>query len=109
MILYDVLFCTVSLVIFLFGFAMRFWVEKRRFHRRGVGGLQQFPSYSKALAVSALERFVKWLSYPVQIFGFLLFFIWIVFVRDRFRETDKIKVEKMKVEKGKSSQNHFSL
>lgn len=108
MILYDVVIWAVSIGVFISGFAMRFWVEKRRFERRGVGGLQQFPSYSKALAITALERFVKWLSYPVQILGFLLLFFWIVFVRDNFRKREKSKVEKNEIKKQGTSKNHFS-
>lgn len=108
MILYDVLIGAVSLGIFISGISMRYWVGKRRFERRGVGGLQQFPSYSKALTITALERVVKWLSYPVQILGFLLLFFWIVFVRDNFRKTEKPKVEKVETKNGSTSQNHFS-
>lgn len=107
MILYDVLIGAVSLGIFISGFSMRFCVGKRRFQRRGVGGLQQFPNYSQALAVTALERFVRWLSYPVQILGFLLLFFWIVFVRDIFKETEKPKVEKVDPENGKTTQNYI--
>lgn len=35
---------------------IRFWVGRRRFNRRGLGGMQHFTSYGKALFTTVFEK-----------------------------------------------------
>jgi len=44
-----------ALLCLIVGLSLRLWVQRRRFYRRGVGGLQHYSSYSKALFTSFLE------------------------------------------------------
>ena len=85
MILYDIGAAIVVACIFLSGIYMRYWVGKRRFSRRGVGGLQQFSSYSMALMTSTYERLVLWLSIPLLIIGILGGVIWVVHFRESIK------------------------
>lgn len=50
----------VALVVLAFG--LNIAINRRRFYRRGVGGLQHFNSYGKAIATTWLERLGKLLA-----------------------------------------------
>jgi hypothetical protein len=58
------------LTIFV-GIRLLYWVGKRRFMRRGVGGLQQFSSYRRALINIALERVAQILGVLLIVAGLL--------------------------------------
>jgi hypothetical protein len=49
---------TVPCGLFLMGLCVfiRYQIGRRRFYRRGIGGLQHFPGYAKAVTVTLLER-----------------------------------------------------
>lgn len=44
------------------GLLIRFIVGRQRFRRRGIGGLQHFSSYTRALAITLLERLAMLLA-----------------------------------------------
>lgn len=44
-----------GIYLLLFGLAIRFTVGRRRFKRRGAGGLQHFRSYLMALVITTIE------------------------------------------------------
>ncbi|TKT85987.1 hypothetical protein [Dyadobacter frigoris] len=46
----------------LISLVIRFIIGRRRFNRRGLGGLQQYSSYSKGLVVGFIERFLMMLT-----------------------------------------------
>ncbi|WP_339880810.1 hypothetical protein [uncultured Algoriphagus sp.] len=97
MTLQDLVVSVLAITLMLFGFAIRYWIGKRRFERRGIGGLQHYSSYSKALFISALERFANILSVPMILGGIFLLMFWWMFVRDialsRNKEDVKRKTE----------------
>ncbi|MEB2786830.1 hypothetical protein [Algoriphagus persicinus] len=82
MILEDLIVTVLGGALVLSGFAIRYWVGKRRFYRRGIGGLQHYSSYFKALFISALERFANILSVPMILGGIFLLVFWWTYVRD---------------------------
>lgn len=82
MILEDLIVTVLGGALVLSGFAIRFWIGKRRFERRGLGGLQHYSSYSKSLIVSAIERIGNLLSIPMILGGIFLLVFWWMYVRD---------------------------
>ncbi|RVT98439.1 hypothetical protein EOD41_16750 [Mucilaginibacter limnophilus] len=50
--------------LFLFAICLfiRYHIGRRRFNRRGIGGLQQFSSYGKAVIITFLERLVLFIG-----------------------------------------------
>lgn len=53
----------ISIVFLILGFALRYWINRRKFNPRGVGGIEEFSSYEKATILRYSERFVKWIAY----------------------------------------------
>ena len=39
-----------------FGLLVRYHISRRRFNRRGIGGLQQFPTYGRFIFTMTVER-----------------------------------------------------
>ena len=94
MFFYDLAAGVVIVGIFAQGLYMRYWVGKRRFLRRGPGGLQHFSSYGKGLFDTAVEGLVMWLSIPVILIGMLAIFIWVVLIRDIIKDDLEKKAKK---------------
>jgi hypothetical protein len=51
---------------------IRYQVGKRRFNRRGIGGVQHFSSYSQAITVTILERFCLFVANICGLAGIFL-------------------------------------
>ncbi|OOG76439.1 hypothetical protein [Algoriphagus sp. A40] len=94
MFFYDLLAWVIIIGIFAQGLYMRYWVGKRRFLRRGPGGLQHFSSYGKGLFDTAVEGLVMWLSIPVILIGMFSIFIWVVLFRDSIKDALERKAKK---------------
>lgn len=63
------------LTAFVIGLTIRFVIGRRRFNRRGVGGLQHFSSYSKGLVVGFIERMLMFVSVILIVGSFILFLV----------------------------------
>ncbi|MYY43971.1 molybdenum ABC transporter permease [Elizabethkingia anophelis] len=61
----------VGIVFLVVGLALRYWINRRKFYRRSITGLEGFSSYEKSVAVRFIERIGKLLSYLLIIFGLL--------------------------------------
>jgi len=64
----------IAIVFLLLGFLLRYWINRRKFNRRGVAGLEGFSSYEKAIAIQFLERLGKILSIFLILIGILFFY-----------------------------------
>jgi hypothetical protein len=62
-----------SLALFGIAIVIRYWVNRRRFYRRGWGGLQHFSSYGKAVFTVAFEKVLMILATLLIIAAILLF------------------------------------
>lgn len=47
-----------GLILSALGLVIRYQIGRRRFNRRGMAGLQQFPTYRKAVLITLLERLI---------------------------------------------------
>jgi hypothetical protein len=61
-----------GIIVVLVGFALRYWVNRRRFNRRNFAGLQTFNSYEQKVTVKLFERIVKLVGLGVIAFGIFL-------------------------------------
>ncbi|MCE7054728.1 hypothetical protein LZF95_08590 [Algoriphagus sp. AGSA1] len=96
----DVFILAVGICLLGGGFALRVWIKRRRFYRRGPGGLQHFSRYSKAVLISTFEGFLMLLSIPMLILGMLILIFWYALVKDigkeknnRDKQTERIESE----------------
>ncbi|MBE8712717.1 molybdenum ABC transporter permease [Sphingobacterium hungaricum] len=62
----------IGILILLFGIYLRYWINRRRFNRRGPSGLQHFASYEKSVATRSIEGFCKLLAYASILIGLFL-------------------------------------
>lgn len=64
---------TIIAIAFIgLGLFIRYHIGRRRFNRRGVAGLQHFPSYGKALVISTIERLFSGIAYALLLAGVML-------------------------------------
>lgn len=61
-----------GIILFLTGLALRYRVNRRRFNRRNVAGLQTFSSYGQSVAISLFERLVKFIGLVMLLFSLYL-------------------------------------
>jgi hypothetical protein len=54
------------------GLFIRYRIGKRRFDRRGMAGMQQFPAYGRAVVVTSLERLILFIGNLSLLAGLLL-------------------------------------
>lgn len=96
----DAFIVAVGICLLGGGVALRVWVKRRRFYRRGPGGLQHFSRYSKAVFTSTFEGFIMLLSIPMMILGMLVLFFWSIYLIDRgkYKIQDSDKTEKSQAE-----------
>ena len=61
-----------GIIILLIGMLIRYFIGRRRFNRRGIGGLQQFSNYETAVAFTFLEWVFKWVANLLILLALLL-------------------------------------
>ncbi|WP_233164544.1 molybdenum ABC transporter permease [Pedobacter sp. ASV28] len=66
----------IGIIFLVAGLGLRYWINRRRFYRRGPMGGQGFSSYEKSVAVTLLERVGKWIAYGLIIFGLLSLWVY---------------------------------
>jgi hypothetical protein len=49
---------TIGLLLLAVGLYIRYHIGRRRFNRRGIGGLQQFPTYGRFILIMTLEKVI---------------------------------------------------
>lgn len=84
----------ISIVFLLLGFLLRYWINRRKFNRRGVAGLEGFSNYEKATAVQFLERLGKILSIFLILIGILFFYGYYRNRSQKVENENKVGLEK---------------
>lgn len=59
----------VSIILLALGCYGVYWTNKRRFDRRNMAGVEEFSSYSKAVATRGGETIVRLASWILVLFG----------------------------------------
>ncbi|MEK6494327.1 hypothetical protein [Myroides odoratimimus] len=78
---------TVAVLFLSFGVGLIYWINRRRFYRRNVAGLEGFSSFEASVFIRFLERIGKLLAYILIFFSIILFFLY---------SSEKKKIEKSK-------------
>ena len=65
----------LAIVLLAVGILIRYIIGKRRFNRRGVGGLQHFKSYGMGLATIFIERVLNIVACLMIIAAIVLYLI----------------------------------
>ena len=65
----------IAIILFVAGLLIRYMIGRRRFNRRGVGGLQYFKSYNTSLVIPVMERVLNIIGALMILAGIALYFI----------------------------------
>jgi len=65
----------LAILFLLSGVGLIYWINRRKFYRRNVAGLEGFSSFESSLFIRFIERIGKWLAYALILFSLFLFFI----------------------------------
>lgn len=74
----------LGIIALVSGIGLRYWINRRKFYRRNVAGLEGFSSYEKSVAVRFLERIGKLVAYVLILFGIL--FLWSYSREKKYKE-----------------------
>lgn len=62
-----------GMILTAVGLFIRYHIGRRRFNRRGIGGLQQFPTYGRFVLTMAVERVIFFIGTLCLWAGLFLF------------------------------------
>lgn len=81
----------ISFIFLTPGLVLFFWINKRKFNRRNVAGLEGFSSYEKSVFIRFLEGIGKLVSYVLIIFGL---FLLLMYSLEKRQKTKALSIEK---------------
>lgn len=63
----------MGIVFLIIGLAMLYWINRRKFNRRGIAGIEEFKSYENAVFSKIIEWIGKWIAYVLIALSMLYF------------------------------------
>jgi len=66
----------LAILSLLIAFGLIYWINRRKFYRRNVAGLEGFSSFETSVFIRFIERLGKWLAYILILFSVLLFLLY---------------------------------
>lgn len=93
----DYTLLIMGIFFFVGGMALRYWINRRKFNRRNVAGLEGYSSYEKATATRFLEGIGKLIAYLSIAAGLL--FLWGHWQNKKRMEKKELKLEVQKQDK----------
>nr|WP_294921777.1 hypothetical protein [uncultured Flavobacterium sp.] len=75
----EITVIAIGIFFVVLGFVIRYKVNKRRFNRRGPGGLQHFKNYQQAWLVTLIERILMVLSFIIIVTGLIFSLAVVIF------------------------------
>ncbi|STZ47759.1 Uncharacterised protein [Myroides odoratimimus] len=87
-------FAILSIII---GFGLIYWINRRKFYRRNVAGLEGFSSFEASVFIRFIERLGKWLAYILILFSVLSFFLYCSEKKRVERKQQKIENRTLKI------------
>lgn len=66
----------IGILTLLSGIGLIYWINRRKFYRRNVAGLEGFSSYEASVFIRFIERIGKWFAVALIIFSFLFFIMY---------------------------------
>ena len=61
-----------GMILTAVGLFIRYHIGRRRFNRRGIGGLQHFPTYGRFIFIMAVERVIYFIATIALLAGLFL-------------------------------------
>lgn len=80
----------IAIIAFTLGIGINYWINRRKFYRRNMAGLEGFSSFEKSVFIGLTERIGKLIGYILILAGFL--FLWLAYIIEK----DKPRLEKLR-------------
>ena len=84
-----------GIISFVIAIILFYWINRRKFYRRNMAGIEGFSSFETSVLVRFLEAIGKLLAYALIIFG--IFLIWTHFLLKKYekkQQKQNVKVER---------------
>lgn len=82
----------IGIIFLVTGLGLRYWINRRKFYRRGSMGAEGFSSYESSAIIKLLEKFGKWVAYALIIFGLLS--LWVYSREKKDKEKQNVEIQK---------------
>lgn len=82
----------IAIIALTLGIGLNYWINRRKFYRRNMAGLEGFSSFEKSVFVGLTERIGKLIGYMLILVGFIFLFLAYII------EKDKPRLEKLREE-----------
>lgn len=82
----------IGIIFSVAGLTLRYWINRRKFYRRGPMGAEGFSSYESSVFIKFIERIGKWIAYGLIIFGLLS--IWVYTREKKDKEKQEVEIQK---------------
>jgi uncharacterized membrane protein YsdA (DUF1294 family) len=84
----------IAIMVLIPGILLFFWINKRKFKRRNVAGLEGFSSYEKSLFIRILEGIGKWIAYALILVSLFLF---LMYSLEKRQKEKNLKIDKTSI------------
>ena len=84
-----------GIISFVIAIVLLYWINRRKFYRRNMAGIEGFSSFETSVLVRFLEAIGKLLAYALIIFG--IFLIWTHFLLKKYekkQQKQNVKIER---------------
>lgn len=83
----------LGIIALALGIGLIYWINRRKFYRRNVAGLEGFSSFEASVFVRFMERIGKWLAYGLLLLGILFLWIYSSEKGDKEKQQQEVKTE----------------
>ena len=85
----------IGIIFSVAGLGLRYWINRRKFYRRGPMGAEGFSSYESSVFIKLIERVGKWVAYALIVFGLLSLWVYSREKKDKEKQAkNKVRLEK---------------
>ena len=81
----------IGIIFLVAGLGLRYWINRRKFYRRGPMGAEGFSSYESSVIIKLLEKFGKWVAYALIVFGLLS--LWVYSREKKDKEKQNMEIQ----------------
>ncbi|KEQ30204.1 molybdenum ABC transporter permease [Pedobacter antarcticus 4BY] len=86
----------IGIIFLVAGLGLRYWINRRKFYRRGPMGAEGFSSYESSVFIKLIERVGKWVAYALVIFGLLSIWVYSREKKDKEKQQPEVKTEQLR-------------
>ncbi|MBA8986355.1 MULTISPECIES: molybdenum ABC transporter permease [Bacteroidota] len=86
----------IGIIFSVAGLGLRYWINRRKFYRRGPMGAEGFSSYESSVFIKLIERVGKWVAYALIVFGLLSLWVYSREKKDKEKQQPEVKTEQLR-------------